>query len=81
MGYTVPVENLLLLLRANAVVFVHKVKKRALGFLKRRICAGFEIAQIRENTLFEFLRILDGAPKCLESERQASYNVCTRDVK
>lgn len=44
MGYTVPVEHLLLLLRANAVVFVHKVKERTLGLFEGRIRARFEVA-------------------------------------
>ncbi len=81
MGHTVPVEYLLLLLRADAVVFVHKVKERTLGLFEGRICARFEVAQIREDALFEFLRVLDWSPKRLEPEGQASYDVSTRNVK
>ncbi len=68
MGHTVPVEHFLLFLCADTVVFVHKVKKSTLGLFERRICARFEIAQIREDALFEFLRVLDRSPKRLEPE-------------
>ncbi len=68
MGDAVPIEDLLLLLRADTIVFVHKVKEGTFGFFERRICARFKVAQIREDTLFEFLRILDWSPKRMESE-------------
>jgi hypothetical protein len=75
MGHTVPVEDLLLLLCADAVVLVKEVKERALGLFKRRICTRFQVAQIREDTLLELLRVLNGAAKGLESERKTSHDV------
>lgn len=81
MGHAVPVEYLLLLLRADAIVFVHKVKESALGLFEGRIGARFEVAQIREDALFEFLRVLDRSPKGLEPEGQASYDVSPGNVK
>ena len=81
MGHTVPVEHLLLFLRADTVVFIHKIKERTLGLFEGCIRARFEVAQIREDPFFEFLRIPDRSSKGLESEGQASYDVCTRNVK
>lgn len=77
----VPVENLLLFLGPNAVVFVQEIQERALGFFERGIGAGFEVAQVGEDSFFEFLRVLDGATERLEAKGQASYDIGTRDVE
>lgn len=46
MWHTVPVENLLLLLRPYAIVLIHEVEEGALWLFEGRIGAGLEIAQI-----------------------------------
>lgn len=79
--YTVPVEDLLLLLSANAVVLVQKVKKRALGLLQRSISTRLEVSQVGEDAFLELLRVLDRTAKSLEAEGQASYNISTGDVE
>ena len=81
MRNAVPIEYLLLLLRPNTVILVQEIEESTLGLFQRRICAGFEIAQVGENTLFELLRVLYGAAECLESKGQASHNIRTGDVK
>ena len=42
----VPVEDLLLLLRANAIVLVEVVQEWTFGLLKRSVGASLEIAQV-----------------------------------
>ncbi len=81
MGHTVPVKDLLLLLRPNAIVLVEKVEETALWLLEGGICARFQISQVREDALFEFLRVLHGPTKCLESKRKAAHNVGAGYVK
>ena len=81
MGHTVPVKDLLLLLRPNAVVLVQEVEETALWLLEGGICARFQVSQVREDTLLEFLRVLHGATKCLESKRKASDNIRAGNVK
>ena len=81
MGYAVPVEDLLLLLCADAVVLVKKIEEGTLGLFQRGIGARFEIAQIGKDTFFKLLRVLDWATKGLEAEGKASYNVGARDVE
>ena len=81
MRHAVPVEDLLLLLRPDAVVFVQKVQERAFGFFQRGVGPRLEVAQIREDAFLEFLRVLDRPTKSLEPERQASYNVRAGDVE
>jgi hypothetical protein len=78
---TVPVENLLLLLGTDAVVLVQEIQERALGLLQGGISPGLEVSQIGENTLLEFLGVLDGAAKGLESEGEASNDIGSRDVE
>lgn len=79
--YTVPVENLLFLLRADAVVLVKKVQKGTLGLLERRISPRLQIPQVRKDSFFELLRVLDWPTKCLESEGEATDDVSTGDVE
>ena len=81
MRNTVPVEDLLLLLCPDAVVLVQEVQEGALGLLERGIRTRLEISQVRENTLFKFLGVFNWATESLESERQASDNISTRNVK
>jgi hypothetical protein len=81
MRHTVPVKDFLLLLRSNAVVLVQEVKEAALWLLEGGICARFQVSQVREDTLLEFLRVLHGATKCLESKRKAPDNIRARNVK
>ena len=81
MRHTVPVEHLLLLLRPNAVVLVQKIQETTFRLFERGICAGLEIAQVRENALLEFLGILHWPPEGLKSEREASDNVRAGNVK
>ena len=81
MGDTVPVKDLLLLLSANAVVLVEEVKEGALGLLQRSISARLEVSQVRKDTFLELLGVLDRSAKGLETEGQASHNVCARNVE
>ena len=81
MWHAIPVEHLLLLLRSDAIVFVHKVEEWALGFLERCIGARLEVAQIREDALFKLFRILDRASEGLETEGETSHDICAGDVK
>ena len=78
---TVPVEHLLLLLCANAIVLVHEVQEWTLWLFQRCICARFQVSQIREYAFLKLLRVLDWSPKSLKAEGQAAHNVGTRDVK
>jgi hypothetical protein len=80
-GDAIPVENLLLFLGPDAVVFVQEIQKRALGFFERGIGAGFEVAQVGEDSFFEFLRVLDGAAKRLEAKGQTPNDIGTRDME
>jgi len=79
--YTVPVENLLLLLRSNAIVLVKEVKERTFRLLQRGIGTGFQVAQVRENALLEFLRVFHGPAEGLESKGETSYNIGSGNVK
>ena len=81
MWYTVPVENLLLLLCSNAVVLVKEIQKSTLGFLKGGVGARLQVSQVGEDTLLEFLRVLHGSAEGLESKGKASYNIRAGDVK
>lgn len=80
-GHAVPVEDLLLLLCANAVVLVQEIKESALGLLQRCIGTRLQVAQIGEDALFELLGVLDGTAKGLESEGEASHDVGAGDVE
>ena len=77
----VPVKDLLLLLCSDAVVLVEKVKEGALGFFERGIGAGFQVAKIGKDALLELLGVLDGPAEGLESERQTSHDISSRNVK
>ena len=81
MRYAVPVEHLLLLLRPYAIVLVHEIEERTLWFFEGGIGARFQIAQIRKYALLKLLGILHGPSEGLKSEREASDNVCSRDMK
>ena len=81
MRHAVPVKHLLLLLRSDAIVLVHEVKKWALWLLEGCIGARLEVAQIRKDALLEFFRILHGPSESLESEGEASHDICAGDVK
>lgn len=81
MRHTVPVEDLLLLLRPNAIIFVEEIEERTLGFFQGRVGSGLEVAQVGENAFFEFLRVLDGASEGLESEGKASNDIRAGDVE
>jgi hypothetical protein len=81
MGDAVPVKDLLLLLSSDAVVLVKEVEEGTLGLLQRSISSRLEVSQVREDTLLELLRVLDRSAESLESEGQASNNICTRNVE
>ena len=81
MWYTVPIEDLLLLLSTNAVVLVHKVQKWTFWLLEGGICSGLQITQVRENSFLEFLGVLDWSPESLEAKGQATDNIRARDVE
>lgn len=75
MRYAVPVEDLLFFLSPDAVVLVEEIEERALGFFERSIGPSLQVPQIGKDTLFEFLRVLDGTSKGLEPECKASNNI------
>jgi len=79
--YAVPVEDLLLLLRPDAVVLVEEVQETTLGLFEGGIGARLQVAQIGKDPLLKLLRVLHRPPKRLESERKTSYNIGTGDVK
>jgi len=54
-GDTIPVEDLLLLLGADAVVLVQKVEKGTLWFFERSISARLEVSQVGEDAFFKLL--------------------------
>ena len=81
MWHAIPVEHLLLLLRSDAIVLVHKVEEWTLGFLERCIGARLEVAQIREDALLKLFRILNRASEGLETEGETSHDIRTGDVK
>lgn len=68
MWHAVPVKDLLLLLRADAVVLVQEVEERALWLLERSISTRLEVSQVGEDSLFKLFRVLDGSAKGLEAE-------------
>jgi hypothetical protein len=78
---TVPVKDLLLLLCSDAVVLVEKVEEGALWLLQRSVGSRLEISQVGEDALLKLLGVFDRTAKSLESERQASHDICTRNVK
>lgn len=79
--HAVPVKDLLLLLRADAVVLVEEVKKGALWLLERSIIAGLEVAQVGEDAFLKLLGVLDWATKGLEAKGKAADNVGAGDVE
>ena len=81
MWNAVPIEDLLLLLCSNAVVLVHEVEERTLWLLEGRVCSRLQIAKVGENALLELLRVLDRPSECLESEGEASHDICAGDVE
>lgn len=46
MWHTVPIEDLLFLLRTYTVVLVHEIKERTLWLFEGRICARLQIPQV-----------------------------------
>lgn len=81
MWHAVPVKDLLLLLCSDAVVLVEEIEETTLWLFEGGIGARLQVTKVGENTLLEFLGVLDWSAKGLESERKASDNVGTRDVK
>lgn len=81
MRNTVPVEDLLLFLGADAVVLVEEVKEGALGLFERGVVASLEIAEIGEDALFELLRVLDRTTEGMEAEGETADDVGAGDVK
>nr|POE56750.1 hypothetical protein CFP56_33722 [Quercus suber] len=79
--HAVPVEDLLLFLRADAVVLVEEVEEGALGLLERGIGAGLEIAQVGEDAFLEFLRVLDRPAEGLETKGETPDDVGARDME
>jgi len=81
MGHAVPVKDLLLLLRANAVALVEEVKESALGLLERSIRAGLEVSKIGKDALLELFGVFDGSAKGLKAKGQTADNVGAGDVE
>ena len=55
MRYTVPKEDLLLLLSPYAIVFVHEIQERTLRLLEGSIRARLQIAQVGKDAFLELL--------------------------
>lgn len=81
MRNAVPVEDLLLFLRANAVVLVEEIEEGALGFFEGGIGSSLQVSQVGEDTLLELLRVLHGASEGLEAKGQATNDIRTGNVK
>ena len=81
MWHAVPIKDLLLLLCADTVVLVQEIEESALWFFEGGISAALQVSQIGENALLELFRVLDWSPKRLKSERKASDDICSGDVK
>lgn len=75
MRNAVPIKDLLLLLRSNAVILVQEIEERTLGLFQRSICARFEVPQVGENAFLELLGVLYGTAKGLEAEGEASNDI------
>jgi hypothetical protein len=80
-GNREPVKDLLLLLRADAAVAEEEVKEGgsdvrcgldlieySLRLLETGIDTRLEVAEVREDTLFPLLGVLDGTTECLKAE-------------
>ena len=81
MRNAVPVKDLLLLLRADAVALVEKVEECALGLLERSVRAGLEVAKIGKDTLLELFGVFYRSAEGLESKGQAADDVGAGDVE
>ena len=77
----IPIEDLLLLLRADAIVLVQKVQECRLWLLERGIGAGLQVAQVRKDALLKLFRIRHRPAECLEPEGEAAHNVRAGDVE
>ena len=81
MGDGKPVKDFLFLLGSNAVVLVEEVEELGLWFFQRSVCAGFEVTEIGEDALFEFLCIRNRATKGEKAVCQGPYNIGSCDMK
>jgi hypothetical protein len=81
MRHAIPIEHLLLFLRSNAVVLVEKVQEGTFWLFQGRVCAGFEVAQVRENAFFKLLRILHWTTESLKAKRQTPHDISSGNVK
>ena len=81
MRHAVPVEHFLLFLCSDAIVLVHEVQEWTLRLFERCIGPRFQIAQIGEYSLLEFLGILDWTAEGLEAKGETAHDVCARDMK
>ncbi len=81
MGYTVPIEHLLLLLCSDATILIKEVKESAFGLLQGCVGTSFKVSQVRENTLLELFGIFDRSAESLKSESKTSDNVSAGHVE
>lgn len=81
MWHAVPIKDLLLLLCSYAVVLVQEIEECALRFFEGGISTAFQVSQIGKDALLELFRVLDWSPKRLKSERKASDDISSGDVK
>ena len=76
----IPVKDLLLLLRTDALVLEQQIQERAFGFLQARVDARLEIPQIGEDALLELLHVAHRATERLEAKHQRPNDIGTGDV-
>jgi hypothetical protein len=79
MGHRVPVEHLLLLLGADALVLEEQVEERRLGLFEASVLGGLEVAQIAEYTFLKLLHVAYGPAKCFETEQKGADNIGSGD--
>ena len=81
MRYAVPVEDFLLLLSTDAVVFVEEVEESTLGLLERSIVASLQVTKIGEDAFLKLFGVFHRSAKGLKAECETPDYVCARDME
>ena len=76
-----PVKDFLFLLRSDAVVFVEEVKELGFRLFQRSVSSRFEVAEVREDSFFEFLGVGNRSAECKETVCKGAHDICACDMK
>jgi hypothetical protein len=76
-----PVEDFLFLLCSDAIVLVEEVEEFGFRLFQRSVSSGFEVAEVGEDALFEFLCVADRSAECKEAVCEGADDICAGDVK